>query len=321
MKIAALDLGTNSFLCLIAEVQDGRIKKIYSDQVEIVRLGQGVNENKKFHPDALVRARASLSNFKKTIDEQKPEAVLAMATSAARDVSNADELFKIGRDLNIPIEIIPGEKEAEITYRGALSSLDSLKIKNDPASLWAVIDVGGGSTEIIVGTRDKVLGGGSLNLGGVRLTEKFFSNNGTDAVVSSEQINLCQRWIDQEIKKLLTELSGFSIANVLAVAGTPTELARAQQGMEIDQFVPEKIDGFVISQNDLQNWVQKFAQTTAQQRTHKYKINPGRADIILAGTMILSQTLAALGMQALTVSTRGVRYGVALEMENRNKTS
>lgn len=319
MKIAALDLGTNSFLCLIAEVRDGVVEKTYSDQVEIVRLGQGVNQNKKFHPEALLRARQCLTNFKNTINHHKPDAILAMATSAARDVSNADELFQICRDLDIPIEIIPGEKEAEITYGGALSGLSTHNEKAN--SRWAVIDVGGGSTEIIVGTRHQVLGGGSLNLGGVRLSEKFFSNLNASSIPSAEQISLCERWIDQEIKKLLNDLKQYGITNVIAVAGTPTELARAQQGMAIDQFVPEKIDGYVLSKDDLQKWIEKFAKTTPQQRTEKFKINPGRADIILAGTMILKQTLAGLGMQALTVSTRGVRYGVALEVERRNKIS
>lgn len=321
MKIAALDLGTNSFLCLIAEVRDGCIEKIYADQVEIVRLGQGVNQNKKFHPDALIRARQCLGRFKNTMDHHKPEVILAMATSAARDVSNADELFQVGRDLNIPIEIIPGEKEAEITYSGALSSLGNSKESVNLNSRWAVIDVGGGSTEIIVGNRHQVLGGGSLNLGGVRLSEKFFSNLTATSVPTEDQINACKSWIDQEIKKLLTELKQFSITNVIAVAGTPTELARAQQGMAIDEFIPEKIDGYVLSVDDLQQWIKKFSQTTAKQRTENFKINPGRADIILPGTMILKQTLAALGMQALTVSTRGVRYGVALEIERRNRIS
>lgn len=310
MKIAALDLGTNSFLCLIAEVQSGHIQKIYSDQVEIVRLGQGVHQNKSFHPEALARAKACLQRFKQTIDQHKPDRVLAMATSAARDVTNADELFSIGRELSIPIEIIPGEKEAQITYQGALSSIADQQ--TDAASgqqdqHWAVIDVGGGSTEIIVGTRDHVLDGGSLNLGGVRLTEMFFSGE--------NQYENCCQYVDTEIKKLLPSLTKYKISNVIAVAGTPTELARAELAMDINEFDAEKIDGYNITLQSLNNWEQKFLHTTASERTANYKINPGRADIILAGTMILKQTLAALGMQALTVSTRGVRYGVALEIE------
>ena len=98
MKVAALDLGTNTFLCLIAEVEGGEITDIYSDQVESVRLGQGVNKTKNFHPEALARARSCLERFSKTIEAEQPESVLAMATSAARDVTNSEELFQICKD-------------------------------------------------------------------------------------------------------------------------------------------------------------------------------------------------------------------------------
>lgn len=167
MKVAALDLGTNSFLCLIAEVDQNKIKSIVSDQVEVVRLGQEVQQTKRFHPEALERAEKCLQNFRRTIDLHKPEKILAMATSAARDVSNAEELFYIGKKLMIPIEIIPGNKEAEITFFGSISG------ESIGSQETAVIDIGGGSTEIILGSEKEIHFSKSVNIGAVRLTRCF----------------------------------------------------------------------------------------------------------------------------------------------------
>lgn len=303
MKVAALDLGTNSFLCLIAEVEGGEIKKIISDQVQIVRLGQDVNKTQRFHPEALQRARQCLATFRKTIDEHKPERILAMATSAARDVSNSDELFQIGRDLQIPIEIIPGEKEAEITFKGSISGFPK------DSKRRAVIDIGGGSTEIIAGTHEQILGGESVNIGGVRLTERFFPNQPPN----QEQVQQFQAHVDEKLKPLLQLIRQFQVEELVAVAGTPTELAAAALG----GFDPTRIDGFQFTQTSLSEWISKFMKTTSMERTEKLGISSGRADIILAGSLILRSIVDGLGKEAVTVSTRGVRYGVALELAKR----
>ena len=106
MKVAALDLGSNTFLCLICDVKESKIETIYEDQVQIVKLGQGLANANQFHPEALQRAKKALTDFSVLIKKHKPDKVLAMATSAARDAKNKDELFKICDDLNIPLEII-----------------------------------------------------------------------------------------------------------------------------------------------------------------------------------------------------------------------
>lgn len=303
MKVAALDLGTNSFLCLIADVENQQIKKIHSDQVQIVRLGQDVNQTKKFHPDALARAEKCLSEFRRTIDQHQPEKILAMATSAARDVSNSQKLFEIGKSLGIPIEIIPGDKEAEITFKGSISGFPKSNKR------LAVIDIGGGSTEIIAGTHEKLLGGESINIGGVRLTEMFFKAQPP----SEDEISEFNAHVENKLKPLCEIVKKFKVDELVAVAGTPTELAAASLG----GFDPAKIDGFQFSQAELEIWIQKFQKTTPQERVQKFGISQGRADIILAGTMILKSVLVGLQFDSVTISTRGVRYGVALELEKR----
>lgn len=308
MKVAALDLGSNTFLCLVAEVEQQQIKKIYSDQVEVVRLGQGLGQSKKFHPEALARADQCLSRFAKIIEQQKPERILAMATAAARDAENKEELFQIGAKYNIPIEIIPGEKEASITYQGGTSGIGS-NSRN-----IMVIDIGGGSTEFIFGKGNQLVSGKSFNIGVVKLTERFILKQPTPL----EQIESAIQIINENLEQaLLVQPSGFAVDEIIAVAGTPTALAAAHIG----SFIPEKIDGFQISQNDLETWKEKFIPSSIEEKQNM-GIPQGRADVILVGVLILLQTLKKFKIEKFTVSTRGVRYGVALEMDRRfNSTS
>jgi exopolyphosphatase/guanosine-5'-triphosphate,3'-diphosphate pyrophosphatase len=308
MKIAALDLGTNSFLCLIAEIEKNNdqfeIKKVISDQVEIVRLGEDVQKSKKFHPDALKRAESCLMRFKKEIDLQKPEKILAMATSAARDVSNSQELFKIAQNLDIPLEIIPGHKEAEITFSGSISGT------NLNQGLTAVIDVGGGSTEIIIGNKDKISFSKSADVGAVRISEMFFPKQPP----RFQEFEMAEKYIYKQLEFLKNPVQQLMPEHCIAVAGTPTELAK----IAIGSFDRKKIDGFLISLQTLEDWQNKFLATTSHEREQLYNISTGRADVILAGTMILKASLKALGLKNLMVSTRGVRYGVALELARRS---
>jgi exopolyphosphatase/guanosine-5'-triphosphate,3'-diphosphate pyrophosphatase len=299
MKIAAMDLGTNTFLCLIAEGDRNGITKVHKDMAQVVRLGQGVGATGEFHPDALVRARACMTEFKKEIDLHKVEKVLAMATSAARDAKNGHELFKIGTDLGIPIEIIPGEDEARITYQGATVGLS----QNDKVSL--VIDVGGGSTEFIVGQKNEILFAESLNIGGVRLTEKYIKSQPVPANEASQ----LRAAIQEEVKKVLPEIKKHQPERIIAVAGTPTSIV----AIEVGGFDEKKVDGFFLTTERLRYWVQEFAQTSVEEKKTKYQLG-GRADIIFVGASILLDALESLSMNGMYVSTKGVRYGVALEM-------
>jgi exopolyphosphatase/guanosine-5'-triphosphate,3'-diphosphate pyrophosphatase len=299
MKIAAMDLGTNTFLCLIAEGDRNGITKVHKDLAQVVRLGQGVGATGEFHPDALIRARACMTEFKKEIDLQKVDRILAMATSAARDAKNGHELFKIGTDLGIPIEIIPGEDEARITYLGATVGLS----ETDKVSL--VIDVGGGSTEFIVGRKNEILFAESLNIGGVRLTEKYIK---AQPVPLSEAAQL-RTAIQEELKKVLSHIKMQQPERIIAVAGTPTSIV----AIEVGGFDEKKVDGFFLTTERLRYWVKEFAQTSVEEKKTKYQLG-GRADIIFVGASILLEALESLSMNGMYVSTKGVRYGVALEM-------
>jgi exopolyphosphatase/guanosine-5'-triphosphate,3'-diphosphate pyrophosphatase len=307
MKVASLDLGSNTFLCLVSEVVKDkgglpRIEKIYSDNVEIVRLGQDVNKTKRLHPDALIRAEKCLTNFKKIIDQHKPEHILAMATSAARDSENRNELFEIGKKLNIPIEIIPGEKEALITYQGSISGQTENVNR-------LIVDIGGGSTEFITGDLKQIFQNRSLNIGCVRLTEQFIRNQPT----SDSELAAANGFIQQQMQNIV-QFTKDNITEILAVAGTPTTLAAAQ--MRLKEFDAVKIDGFRLTEEDLQQWKEKLQQATLAEKI-AMGIPEGRADVILIGVLILLQTLKLFNKTEIIVSTRGVRHGIALEMANR----
>ncbi len=299
MKIAALDLGSNTFLCLICEVKNNQILKVYSDQVEVVRLGQDLQKTKEINTDALVRAKKCLEKFSETIQKEKPDRILAMATSAARDAENKQELFKICQNLNIPLEIIAGEKEAEITYQGAISKIISEKNR-------LVIDIGGGSTEFIFGSGLKLIQGQSLNIGCVRLTEKFISAQPT----TENEISVLQKFISNEISKINS--ASFKIDEVLAVAGTPTTLA----AVEIGKFQVDIIDGYIFKLDRLEKWLSELIPLSIAEKIQK-GFPEGRADVILVGLIILIETLKYFNKDQLVVSTRGVRYGVALEVARR----
>lgn len=298
MIVAALDLGSNSFLSLIVEGSDGRILKVLSDEVEIVRLGQGVDKTKQLHPEALTRARTCLEKFRQNLDRFRVEKIKAVATSAARDATNSEELFKIGRDLQIPIEIIDGGREAETTYKGAI-------FDQDPARTYAVIDIGGGSTEMILGQGQKFLFKKSINVGAVRYSERFIAGY----PMTSEELMTLENAISVEVQKEAKSLTSSPIDTVVAVAGTPTSLA----AVEIGGFIESKVHGYELNRASLEKWKVKLAQSQIDEKI-RWGFEPKRADIIIVGVIVLIEIMKILGIDKIKTSTKGVRYGVALNL-------
>lgn len=298
MRIAALDLGSNTFLCLICELVNNSIEKVLSDEVKVVRLGQGLAQNKFFHPEALKRADECLAQFSKTITEYKVEKIVAVATAAARDAQNGGDLFAIGKKYNIPIQIIEGSREAEITYAGAISGIQ------DQSSV-AVIDIGGGSTELIYGRNGKIDYSQSVNLGCVKVRETILDRQIDKANALQKIETLASHFsaITEQIRQQRPQ-------KLVAVAGTPTSLAACELG----GFDAQKIDGFILTFAKIEKWIEVFCAQTPEQIAQNWPIDPGRADVILSGTLLLWLNLKLLGLSELTVSTRGVRYGVALKM-------
>lgn len=303
MKVAALDLGSNTFLLLIAEIEGRRVTKVYHDECRVTRLAHGVDRNRMFHPDALARAQKCLTDYAQTIQNQRPEKVLAVATSAARDVRNQGELIGMLAALGIPVQIIPGHLEAKITYHGAVNDLV-------PDGKCRVIDIGGGSTEFIVGQGKGQLFGQSLDVGSVRMTEQMV----TAHPISASELHALRLAVRSKLAELDPRVASGQ-GPLIAVAGTPTTLAAVILGVP---FEAEKIHGYRMSADAVERWLQKMGAMTVEERARLPGMEPLRADVIVTGLVILAESMRHLGATELIVSTRGVRFGVAMELANEN---
>lgn len=315
MKIAALDLGSNTFLCLICEVQNNRITQIYADEIEFVRLAEGMQKTdpKQITAEAFSRAEIAFQKFQKMIETHQPEHILGMGTSAMRDAVNKDHLIALGRKFGIPIEAIPGKQEASITNQGAFSNREFSQMIGQKIM---VVDIGGGSTELILSQGDvggaKIVKAQSYDIGCVRMKEQFQLT----LPVVEEQFLKAQFYIDEKIIdfKMQNLQAASDVQEILAVAGTPTTLAMAQ----LKTTDVTKVEGFQLTEQDLNSWLIKTKRAKVQDLID-WGIPAGRADVILVGIITLLLVLKKFNKTELTVSTRGVRHGIALLVYNRYK--
>jgi exopolyphosphatase / guanosine-5'-triphosphate,3'-diphosphate pyrophosphatase len=300
VRVASLDLGTNTFLCLISEVENGVIQKVLTDQVRVVRLGQGVNKTRRLHPDALKRADECFKEFAKIIADHRPDRVLAFATSAARDVQNANELFELGKRYSIPIQVISGEQEAECTFAGTIDS--------ELTNPVAIVDVGGGSTEFIIGDRTGIKFRTSLDIGSVRLTERFI----TCHPIKDDELKNLEQHLSNETASLKSKLGALpkelKPAKVIAVAGTPTTLATVDMGLP---FESERVHGYKLPLSKMKMWADRMTLMTVEERQKLAGMEPKRADVIVAGALTLLRSCEVFECSEVEVSIRGLRYGIA----------
>ena len=300
MRVAAIDIGSNTTLLLIAEVRNGRIEKVVSDQTSVTKLGQGVHQAKAFHPEALARMRETLARYRKVIEDSKVDRVAAVATSASRDVSNKQELFDICALNKIPVEVISGDREARMTFLGAVSDFAD----RDGV---AVIDVGGGSTELILQAAGQ-LNAVSVNVGSVRLNDVFVKSHPiTPAVIEEAKSYAKELFVKSNDDMHLASQPKM----VIGVAGTPTTLAALERD---EPFSEEKVHGFRLTATMVEKWIATMAPLTIVEREKFRGLQPERADVIVMGSVTLREAMRALGTEELSVSVRGLRYGLALEM-------
>jgi exopolyphosphatase/guanosine-5'-triphosphate,3'-diphosphate pyrophosphatase len=236
-----------------------------------------------------------LGRYAATIARFGCEKSFAVATSAARDVSNGAELEALGHKHGIPVHIISGAREAQLTFRGALCD----RAVTDGI---AVIDVGGGSTEII-SEHDGVPRGTSVDVGSVRLTELFLPHH----PVGADELARLRAFAANAFAGALPET--VAAAEVVAVAGTPTTLAALNEGRAFDETF---VHGYVLTADDIERWIGRLAALSVEEREKLPGMEPKRADVLVAGAAILAAGLRALDKRKFTVSTRGVRYGAAL---------
>ena len=310
MLKATIDLGTNTCLLLIVEwdQKTNRPGKALHDEAKVVRLGEGVDAKRELQPNAMNRALECLRDYSEKINSAglSPADTICVATSQARDAKNSGEFFqKIVQETGLTFAILSGEAEAHATFVGAL--LPGMAPENS-----AVIDIGGGSTEVVS------LGYAfSIDCGAVRLTERYLKS---DPVTEAEFMT-CQSQIDTmfgqstEGKK---KPSGVG-TKLVAVAGTATTLAAWY--LNLKEFSAAKIDGLVLSRSDIQRMVEQLKSRTLMERQALPGMEPGRADVLLAGALILARAMELFRFAECQVSTRGLRYGVLLTEISAQRTS
>lgn len=296
---ASIDLGTNTCLLLVAEMSpEGKINRILGDHSTIVRLGQGVDQARKLRDEAMERTMVCLRRYAQLIKSSggQPEAAVCVATASARDATNGAEFFAhVQGETGLRFRVLSGQDEAKYTFLGAL--LPGMR----PESC-AVIDIGGGSTEFIAKKDGK-----SLNLGSVRFTERFFVHD----PVSDSEFWACQAQIDAMLEELRAWRKGIDPSTALvAVAGTATTLAAWHRGLK--EFDAQAIDAVTLSRGDVHRMVEELKWRTVDERIELVGIDPQRADVILAGALILWRAMEVLEFSTARISTRGLRFGVLL---------
>lgn len=303
MRIGAIDIGSNSTRLLLADVEDGRISEISRESI-VTRLGDGVDASGALNDAAIARVHDAIDEYSGEIALAACDRVGGVATSAVREASNGGEFAAgIGAQFGIPIEVIGGDREAELTFVGA-SSGDAMD--GDGRSL--VVDIGGGSTEFIVGASGELLFHISTKLGAVRQSERHLASDPPTAdeldALLAEAAEIIESNVPAEFRA--------RIARGIGVAGTPTVLASIDQALE--EFDPWKVHGYPIAIGAAEELLERLAALPLAERREVTGLHPDRAPTIVAGAAILLSTMRAFGLDEIVVSEHDILYGLALAL-------
>lgn len=297
-RVAAIDCGTNSIRLLIADITGGNFREI-NRTMEIVRLGQGVDKNKAFHPDALDRTLKATALFAEEIARRGVERMRFCATSATRDATNR-ELFIDGVKslLGVAPEVISGEEEAALSFKGATKELRGV------GAPYLVIDIGGGSTEFVFGS-ERVEFAKSQNIGCVRMSERHFSSIPPQA----EEIAGAKADIDEAIKGAAEIVPITEAKTLIAVAGTATTVAAAALGLST--YDRHSIHLSRISAEKTHQVSEMFLSLNRDEIAALGYMHPGRVDVIGAGSLVLSRIMALTGAKEFVASESDILDGMA----------
>ena len=302
-QVAVIDCGTNSIRLLIAEISGTTFKEVIRT-MEIVRLGQGVDENKAFHPDAINRTLLAVKSFKEIIDKNQVDKIRFCATSATRDATNRNLFIDGVRDiLNVQVEVIPGEEEAALSFTGATYQLDQ------GSGPFLVVDIGGGSTEFVYGDK-KVISAKSVNIGCVRMSERHFLTQPP----GMDQIARAIVDIDIAITEAGASVPINSAKSLIAVAGTATTVAAA--ALNLSKYDRDLIHLSKISADKVHKVAQMFQSMSKSEITALPYMHEGRVDVITAGSLVLSRVMAATGAVEFVASESDILDGMAFSLIN-----
>ena len=301
MRVAAIDCGTNSIRLLIADVESNKLREVVRD-MEIVRLGQGVDKTGEFHPDAIKRTLTAVDKYAAEIARRGVEKIRFCATSATRDATNRALFIDGVRErLGIDVEVITGVEEAELSFIGAIQELDP---KSGP---FLVVDIGGGSTEFVFGN-STVEAAKSVNIGCVRMSERHFTNDPPAA----SQIEMARADIQEAIAQAAKIVPITKAKTLVAVAGTATTVAAA--ALKLDVYDRYSIHLSRISSSQVHKVSEMFLTMDRDERSNLGYMHPGRVDVIAAGSLVLSEVMKATTTTQFIASETDILDGIALSI-------
>jgi exopolyphosphatase/guanosine-5'-triphosphate,3'-diphosphate pyrophosphatase len=298
MRVGVVDCGTNSIRLLIADIEGNNFREVIR-QMEVVRLGQGVDETNQFHPDALERTFAAVDLYAAEIARRGVEKIRFCATSATRDALNrAVFVDGVKERLGIEPEVISGDEEARLSFAGATREF------NRSDGPFLVVDIGGGSTEFVLGT-DSVESAISVNIGCVRMTERHFHSDPP----SADEIALARRDIQNAIDIASASVDIKSAKTLVCVAGTATTVAAA--ALNLPEYDRQAIHLSRISAEQVHDVSKRFSTMTHDERAILGYMHPGRVDVIPAGSLVLSEIVKATGAKEFVASENDILDGMA----------
>ena len=300
MRVAVIDMGTNSTRLLVADVEGARISEL-DRRSTVTRLGRGVDTSRQLAAEAIEDVCATVADYVARYEALGAGRVVAIATSAVRDAENSGAFTgELRERFALDARVLGGDDEARLTYLGAIH-------ERPPDEETLVVDIGGGSTELVVGRGHEVSFHASLDAGTVRHTERHVQHDPAEAGELEALANDVQHLIDGAL-----EGSDFVHASRgIGVAGTPTSLAAIDQ--VLDPYDPELVHGYRLPLDSIQRMYSQLAAKTLEERLAVTGLHPGRAPTIVAGVVILIQVMRAFGLREIEVSEHDILYGAALE--------
>jgi exopolyphosphatase/guanosine-5'-triphosphate,3'-diphosphate pyrophosphatase len=302
-RVAVIDIGTNSTRLLIADV-DPQTKQVTERErrTTVTRLGQGVDHTGLLAPEAMERVERAVAHYRQIIDDNNVDTTTGVLTSAVRDARNGADFTTIINDTyNIDATTITGDEEARLTYLGATDG------RADTSTPRVVIDVGGGSTELVVGHGARVDFHVSTQAGVVRQTERFLRSDPP----RPEELQQLQAEAGEIFTAAVPQDVREAIATGIAVAGTATSCAAILQ--ELDPYDPTKVHGFRLLRAQCEMLLPRLAAMTTEQRRHVTGLHPDRAPAIVAGVILLIEAMRCFDLPEVEVSEHDILRGAALD--------
>jgi exopolyphosphatase / guanosine-5'-triphosphate,3'-diphosphate pyrophosphatase len=304
VRVAVLDLGSNSTRLLIADVTDGHVKEV-ERTTRITRLAQGVDATGRLADEAIERVCAALADYRAEVDHHRADRIFAIATSATRDAANGPEFQAMVKErFGFELQILSGEQEANMSFLGATAG----RPKDGEETL--LIDIGGGSTELVIGEPgEKPVFHVSTQAGAVRQTERHVHSDPPKpdelAALAEDARTIITAGVSEDLRRA-TQAG-------IAVAGTATSLAAIEQ--KLDPYDPERVHGFELQRASAERILSELAGMTEAERREVPGLHPDRAPTICAGIVILIEALRAFGLDTVEISEADILHGAALSAE------